>query len=256
MKTVIVIPSRYASSRFPGKPLALIQNIPMIVHVLKQAKKSRLADEVIVATDDERISEVVIQAGGTAVMTDPDLPTGTDRVSAALAGRAADLVVNLQGDEPLINPENIDIAIQALIDSPNIQVSTLATPISSAEELWNTNVVKVLLDYCKTAVYFSRTPIPQPVNRDLLNFSNYLRHVGLYVFRRYYLDEFINFSQCWAEITEHLEQLRILHFGGRIAVRIVNQVFPGVDTHDDLVIIEKLLKKYNESPFNQEKLKK
>ncbi|MCD4653041.1 3-deoxy-manno-octulosonate cytidylyltransferase [bacterium] len=252
MKIIIVIPARYKSSRFPGKPLALIGSTPMIVHVLQQACKARMADEVLVATDDERIFTIVTNAGGTALMTNPELPSGTDRVSAALAGREADIVVNLQGDEPLINPTHIDLAIKALLETPSAQVSTLATPVTDLTELWNPNAVKVLLDHDSKAIYFSRTPIPQPATRKNTNCTCFLRHVGLYVYRRNYLDKFITLTPSWSEETERLEQLRILHYGGKITVRIIDQAYPGVDTPDDLVIIKQIMTRQGLTSINQE----
>lgn len=241
MKSIIVIPARYQSSRFPGKPLVPVLGIPMIVRVWQQAKLSKAADEVIVTTDHSDIRRVVESAGGKVVMTSPELPSGTDRVHAAIRSIPCDIVVNLQGDEPMINPQHIDRVIKALEEAPEAVVATLATAVTDHHELWNQNAVKVLLDRNQMAIYFSRTPIPSPFDRENCDVSKYLRHIGIYAYRRRFLEAYITCRPAWSELTERLEQLRVLHLGEKITVRQVDQVYPGIDTPGDLKILEKLI---------------
>ncbi|MBN1879771.1 3-deoxy-manno-octulosonate cytidylyltransferase [bacterium] len=240
-RTVIVIPARYGSSRFPGKPLAKIGDTPMIVRVWQQAMRCKSTDQVIVATDHPAIQAVVEVAGGQCVMTPSELPSGTDRIAAALAGVDADIVVNLQGDEPLIDPHAIDIAVAALINDETAHMSTLATPILDQVDFFNPNVVKVVFNRKKHALYFSRSPIPfQDLSSVPPEIWGY-RHIGLYAFRKSWLDYIVASSQADMEKTERLEQLRTLYLGGIIRVDLVDQVFPGVDTPEDIAIIESLL---------------
>ena len=240
-KSVLVIPARYASTRFPGKPLALIDGIPMIIRVLNQAKKVKHISEIIVATDHEDIRSVVEKAGGHAVMTSPDIASGTDRVAAAIRDIDCDIVVNLQGDEPLINPEHVSKAIEAIQSNPKADMATLATPINDPADIHNPNVVKVIINALGYAVYFSRAPIPYAMNSAPIDWKLYLRHIGLYVFNRSYLNEFVSLQQAWSEKVEKLEQLRALHHGGIIHVSRVDSISPGVDKPEDIAIIEKLL---------------
>ncbi|HPQ40401.1 MAG TPA: 3-deoxy-manno-octulosonate cytidylyltransferase [bacterium] len=241
MNVVAVIPARYQSSRFPGKPLALIRGIPMIVRVWQQVRQARLAGEVLVATDDSRIAKVITDAGGTAVLTDPDLPSGTDRVAAVAAASTASIVVNVQGDEPLIDPSSIDRAIETLRDTPGADMATLAVPLHHQDDVWNPNIVKVLLNHHGNAVYFSRTPIPHPASRTVSDSHRYLRHIGLYVYRQSCLQQLVRCRPCWSEQVERLEQLRALHHGMTIAVGVVESAYPGVDTPEDIAIIENIL---------------
>jgi len=241
MKCIAVIPARYQSRRFPGKPLVRIRGIPMIVRVWRQVMAASLPESVIVATDDERIADAVENAGGRAVMTPSDLPSGTDRVAAAVRDVTADIVVNVQGDEPLIDPDTIDAAVQILIADGNADMATLAAPLESRDDAWNPNTVKVLLNHCSHAVYFSRVPIPVPETRSVPDLSRYLRHIGLYAYRKNYLEKLVTYSPCWSESVERLEQLRVLHYGGKIAVKIVKTASPGVDTPEDVAIIENIL---------------
>ncbi|MBN1297171.1 3-deoxy-manno-octulosonate cytidylyltransferase [bacterium] len=241
MRTIGVIPARYQSTRFPGKPLALICGVPMIIRVLNQARLARCLDNVIVATDDERIADTVRQAEGSVVMTDANLPSGTDRVAAAIAHIRADHVVNIQGDEPLIDPLSIDQAVGLLRDDPRADMATLATPITDITGLINPNIVKVLVNRHGHAVYFSRTPIPCPLNQAHLDISRYLRHIGLYVYRRSCLEHLVSLPPCWSETVERLEQLRALDTGYRIAVRVIDRASPGVDTPEDIAIIEAMV---------------
>ncbi|MBN1296630.1 3-deoxy-manno-octulosonate cytidylyltransferase [bacterium] len=239
---VAVIPARYGSTRFPGKPLADLAGKPMIVWTMNQVKKAGTVDAVLVATDDSRIQSAVIEAGGTAVMTPSDLPSGSDRVAFVVKKQPADIVVNVQGDEPLIDPGHIDAAVAALLSDPESAVSTLATPITELKTLQNPNVVKVVLDAFGRAVYFSRAPIPYTANPSPSPQNNtYLRHIGLYAYRSEFLLQYTRNPACWMERVERLEQLRILYLGGKIATAVVSGGGMSVDTPEDLARVRALI---------------
>ena len=248
MRVAAVIPARYASTRFPGKPLADLCGKPMIQWVCEGTARCPLVDRVLVATDDERIAEAVIAFGGTAVMTRDDHPTGTDRLAEVAAGIDCDLVVNVQGDEPLIDPLMIEAAVRPLLDNSAIPMGTLKTPLTSLEEFHNPNVVKVVTDCQGFALYFSRAPIPHP--RD---FSDQLetclrelataKHVGLYVYRRDFLLTFPKLAPTPLEEQEKLEQLRALEHGYRIYVAETALSAQGVDTPEDLERVRQFLQK-------------
>ena len=239
MNVVGVIPARYGSTRFPGKPLALIQGKPMIQWVWEGACRARTLQQVIVATDDERIAKVIRQAGGKAVMTDSDLPSGSDRILAALKGIEADLVVNIQGDEPLIQSEMIDLLVQPLKADPGLEMSTLANEIL-ADEISNPNIVKVILMDSGDALYFSRFAIPYSRTKAQAPF-HCLKHLGLYAYRREFLEKFCATPPNAIEVAESLEQLRALALGARIRVVKTSYQSLGVDTPEDLAKIEKTL---------------
>lgn len=245
MKILGVIPSRYGSSRFPGKPLAMLAGKPLVAWVVQQVKKARTLNDVIVATDDERIVAAVEAYGGKAVMTPSELPSGTDRIACAAGDFAADdILVNIQGDEPLIKPELIDALAQKLIDNPKWDMATAVTPIKSADDLVAKSVVKVVLDRDDGALYFSRLPIP--CDRDHTpDFTSglYVRHLGIYAYRGAFLKKFIAEKPCALEQTEKLEQLRALWMGGKIAVVRTQDEGVGVDTPEDAARVEKLLLK-------------
>ncbi len=237
-RIVAVIPARYGSERLPGKPLADIGGKPMIQHVVERVRMASLIDDVIVATDDGRIAEAVRQFGGRAVMTDPALRSGTDRI-AAVARELPDaaLVVNVQGDEPLIHPAMVDEAIRPMLDDPRLNVATLVHRITDPAELDNPAVVKVVLDQQLNCLYFSRSSIPYA--RDIpsderLARAPYWKHVGLYVFRRAFLLTFATLAQTGLERAEKLEQLRILEHGERIRASITEHESLPVDTPRDL----------------------
>ena len=244
MRVTAVIPARYASTRFPGKPLADLGGKPMIQWVCEGAARCSLIDQVIVATDDTRIAAAVTAFGGTAVMTRPDHPTGTDRLAEVAAGLDSDLIVNVQGDEPLIDPLMIEAAVKPLLADPAIPMGTLKTPLISLEEFRNPNVVKVVTDRQGFALYFSRAPIPHP--RD---FADQLekrwrelataKHVGLYVYRRDFLLAFPKLQPTPLEEQENLEQLRALEHGYRIFVAETAMGVQGVDTPEDLERVKK-----------------
>ena len=242
MKITAVIPARYASTRFPGKALAVLGDKPMIQHVYEQTRKASLVSRVIVATDDQRIADAVRQVGGEAVMTSATHETGTDRLAEVAQGLAADIIVNVQGDEPLIEPGMIDQAIEPFLASPELQMGTLKTKIRCLHDFLSPNVVKVVTDTVGNALYFSRSPLPffrdkwsdlkdEPfASGKLLSY----KHVGLYVYRREFLLSYAAMAPTFLEISEKLEQLRALENGVRI--RVVETEFEsiGVDTPDDL----------------------
>ncbi|PTQ69931.1 3-deoxy-manno-octulosonate cytidylyltransferase [Pseudomonas sp. GV071] len=252
MSTVftVVIPARFASTRLPGKPLQDICGKPMIQHVWEQAKKSS-AQRVVVATDDARIVEACKGFGAEVVLTRVDHNSGTDRLAevASALGLAGDaIVVNVQGDEPLIPPAVIDQVAANLAAHPEAAMSTLAEPIEEVAALFNPNVVKVVTDQNGLALTFSRAPLPWA--RDAFAASReqlpagvpYRRHIGIYAYRAQFLHNFVSWGPCWLEDTECLEQLRALFHGERIHVAdALEAPQAGVDTQEDLERVRRLL---------------
>ncbi|MCX7079490.1 MAG: 3-deoxy-manno-octulosonate cytidylyltransferase [Pseudomonas sp.] len=246
----VVIPSRYASTRLPGKPLQLIAGKPMIQHVWEQACKSS-AQRVVVATDDVRIVDACKAFGAEVVLTREDHNSGTDRLAevATQLGLAADaIVVNVQGDEPMIPPAVIDQVAANLAAHPEARMSTLAEPIEDVETLFNPNVVKVVSDLNGLALTFSRATLPWArddfaKNREQLPAGvPYRRHIGIYAYRAGFLHDFVSWGPCWLENTECLEQLRALWHGVRIHVGDAVEALPaGVDTAQDLERVRRLL---------------
>ncbi|MCC6865918.1 MAG: 3-deoxy-manno-octulosonate cytidylyltransferase [Ignavibacteria bacterium] len=237
--TVIgIIPVRYGSTRLPAKALAMIQNKPMIQHVYERCLKSKLLDEILVATDDKRIYNTVIKFGGNAVITSKNHKSGSDRVGEAVKNIICDIVVNIQGDEPLIDPRNIDKAIVPLLNYRNINISTLCIKIKEKKEITNPNIVKVVKDINNNALYFSRSVIP--FNRDG-DKVEYYKHIGLYVYRRKYLLNLAKPKPSKLEIAEKLEQLRILENGNKIHVVEVKKDSFSVDTLSDLKKVRNLI---------------
>lgn len=253
MKTYGVIPSRFGSSRFPGKPLAVLAGKPLVAWVVEAVKKAKSLDEVLVATDDGRIADAVRACGGTAVMTPSELPSGTDRVACAvrnlLAERSAagdfaddDVIVNIQGDEPLIDPALVDALALKLQTEAKWDMATAVTPVRSVGDFEAKTVVKVVLDRDDGAMYFSRAPIP--CSRDAapdLASGLLVRHLGIYAYRGAFLKRYIAEPPCELEKTEKLEQLRALWMGAKIAVVKTDDEGVGVDTPEDAVRVEKLL---------------
>jgi 3-deoxy-manno-octulosonate cytidylyltransferase (CMP-KDO synthetase) len=235
MRTAIVIPARYASSRLPAKPLLRETGKYLIQHVYEQACASG-ADAVIVATDDDRIARAVASFGGQVQMTRADHPSGTDRVAEVAAGLDAELIVNLQGDEPLIEPAILDGLIDLLRADPQADMATLAVPIRSLEQWRDPNCVKVVRDRNGRALYFSRSPIPY-VRDGAPDFaaepSYFLQHLGLYAYRRQFLLDLARRPAEPLEQYEKLEQLRVLALGKAIQVGIVAHAARGVDTPED-----------------------
>ena len=240
MKTLAVIPARYGSTRFPGKPLALISGRPMIQWTYERAAASN-ADEVIVATDDQRIFDCVEAFGGRAVMTAPDHPTGTDRIAEAVKDLDCELIINLQGDEPLLPTDVINDLIALMKERQEIQMGTIAVEKPFSDQAYsNPNNVKIVLDNTGRALYFSRSPIPYLRNDAEEGQSMYL-HWGIYAYRRKLLFDFITWPQGTLEKVESLEQLRALENGIDIVVATTDQESVGVDTPEDIAEVEKLL---------------
>lgn len=234
MSVVAVIPARYGSTRLPGKALAPIGGVPMIVRVWRQARQARIADRVIVATDDERILHAMGEAGGEVVMTSSSHQSGTDRLAEVAERITADIYLNVQGDQPFIAPADLEALAAPMIADPELAMATLATPITSAEEWANPNKVKVVCDARGDALYFSRSPIP--FARDSGGVPpNALRHIGVYGYRHSFLLKFAALKPGVLEQIERLEQLRALECGYRI--RVVASAAPSleVDTPEDLV---------------------
>jgi 3-deoxy-manno-octulosonate cytidylyltransferase (CMP-KDO synthetase) len=245
MKTnqiVAVIPARYGSTRFPGKSLAMIRDKPMIQWVYERTKRSRLVTRVVVATDDDRIVKSVTGFGGEAIMTSDRHPTGTDRIAEVAEKIKCDLVVNVQGDEPLIHPDMIDGAIAPLVDDASIPMGTICRRIEDRGEAFDPNVVKVVFDQNGFALYFSRAPIPWERDEwagkrslDELPLAGALyKHIGLYVYRRQFLLSYAGMPQTPLESAEKLEQLRALESGYRIKTVVTEHESFGVDIPGDL----------------------
>ncbi|MBF0538665.1 MAG: 3-deoxy-manno-octulosonate cytidylyltransferase [Nitrospirae bacterium] len=239
-KAVAIIPARYGSSRFPGKPLALIHGRPMIQHVYEAASRAVSLNGVIVATDDVRIREVVEGFGGEAMMTARTHSSGTDRIAEVAQGLDADIVVNIQGDEPMLRAEMIDQCVALLADK-RASMATLKKLITNKDEIPDTNVVKVVTDAEGFALYFSRAPIP--FCRDTVE-SLYYKHIGIYIYRREALLALREMPQCMAEMAESLEQLRALHYGYRIKVLETTVQTHAVDTPEDIRKVEQWLNTY------------
>ncbi len=244
-RVVAVIPARYASNRLPGKPLADINGKPMIQHVVERARMAQRVDDVIVATDDQRIMDAVQAFGGTAVMTPADCPSGSDRIALVARGLAGtEIIVNVQGDEPVIPPSMIDEAVAPLLADPSLPVGTLVTRLRTAEELLDPNTVKAVLDSRGRCLYFSRSPIPY--GRDLtpaalLERCPVYRHIGMYVYRRDFLMQYADLEQTPLEQAEKLEQLRILEHGYAIHAAVTTGTSIAVDTPADLDRVRALI---------------
>lgn len=232
MKTAIIIPARYASTRLPGKPLIEINGKPIIQWVYEKASQSKLADMVIVATDDERIFDKVKLFNGEVAMTSTDHQCGSDRIAEVLEKyHDIDIAVNVQGDEPLITPESIDDAIKSLKDDESADISTLIREIKDEEEVINPNIVKVVFDNNNNAMYFSRSPIPYHRNKGKV--KNYA-HIGLYAYKKEALFKMTKLEQSSLELAESLEQLRAIQNGMKIKVSVVDYIPVGIDTKEDV----------------------
>lgn len=239
MKRYAVIPARYESCRFPGKPLALLAGKPVLRHVYERVLDSELFDEVIIATDDLRISSVAQDFGATVVLTSQDLPSGTDRIAAVAEVLEPDsLILNVQGDEPLINTAALQTLLSAFAD-PDVKMASLMTPINDIEELANPNIVKVVTDVHGDAMYFSRSLIPY--DRDHETLPEYYRHIGVYGFKHSALMQFVKFPLGVYERIEKLEQLRALENGLKIRMCKTDYQGFGVDTPQDLEKLSHLI---------------
>lgn len=242
-KVVVVIPARYGSSRLPGKPLVSLAGQPMIQRVYERAKLAQKAGWVIVATDDDRIVKAVEAFGGEARMTRADHRTGTERVAEVAAHVEGDVFVNVQGDEPLLDPASIDSAIGALLEEPAAAIATVATPIRTPADIMDPNVVKTVLDFDDNALYFSRAPIPWVRDTTSKIQVRHLKHLGLYVFQRDALLEYPTLPRGELERIEQLEQLRWMENGWKIRVAEVEHDAISVDVPEDVARVEKLLEK-------------
>ena len=254
MKVLGLIPARYGSTRFPGKPLALLAGKPMVQWVYERVSQAELLNEVIVATDDQRIFDAVKKFGGRAVMTRADHPSGSDRIAEVAAKSDAEIIVNIQGDEPLIEPAAIDLGVKILLDHPAAQVGTLVRPLRDAADLRNPNIVKVALAQDHTALYFSRSAIPfcrglrraqssrAQTDAEWLQQHTYFKHIGLYIFRRDMLLQFVQWPLGVLERVESLEQLRLLEHGVKIHAAVTEYEARSVDIEEDLERMSKELK--------------
>lgn len=243
MNFIGIIPARYSSSRFPGKPLVMINGKSMIQRVYEQAEKADVLSDIIVATDDERINNHVKNFNGKVMMTSPNHQSGTERCNEVIEylkksspGKKLDIVINIQGDEPLIDPVQIK-KVASCFTNKNIQIATLLKKISSNEELFNFNIVKSVFDKNNQAIYFSRQPIPflsGKKNSEWLNFCNYYKHIGVYAYRTDILKEITNLKPSPMEIAESLEQLRWIENGYKINIALTDIESYAVDSPEDL----------------------
>jgi 3-deoxy-manno-octulosonate cytidylyltransferase (CMP-KDO synthetase) len=240
-KVVVVIPARYAATRLPGKPLVQLAGKSMIQRVFERASRAKSPHRVIVATDDDRIVQAVRAFGGEARMTRLDHRTGTERVAEVAAHEDGDVFINVQGDEPLLDPTAIDTAVRTLLDDPPAQVATVATPIKTPSDVMDRNVVKTVLDFDNYALYFSRAPIPWLRDTKSEQAVHYWKHLGLYVFQRDALLDYPTLPQGELERIEQLEQLRWMENGIRIRVGEVEHDAVSVDVPEDVARVEKLL---------------
>ncbi len=246
----IVIPARYGSSRLPGKPLIMLAGKPMIQHVYERALATGVQD-IVIATDDERIRDAALAFGADVVMTSPDHENGTERIAevAQIKGWDAEaVIVNLQGDEPLIPQSLIEMTAASLLENPQAGMSSVCTPLKHAADAFDPNVVKVVLDRAHFAMYFSRASIPW--DRDAYKISTeqmtgkmpVYRHIGMYGYRVSFLQQYTRMEPCALEVTESLEQLRALWYGVKIHMSVIDQApGHGVDTQDDVARVEELL---------------
>ncbi len=241
MNVIGVIPARIGSTRFPEKPLALIAGKPLLQWVIEGSLQSKKINEIIVATDDSRIANLANKCGVKAIMTDANLATGTDRIYAAIKNIDCDLVINIQGDEPLIKGHILDSLVDRMILSPSAEMGTLAHAFKDQKDLQNPNMVKVLVNKNSEAIYFSRFPIP--FSRQDINTSLSLFHIGIYAFKKSFLKTFCETQATPLELAESLEQLRALHLGAKIHVVQVDYETHGVDTAEDIKRVETIIKR-------------
>ncbi len=239
-RAAIVIPARWGSTRFPGKPLHVLAGKPLIQHVWERCCSVAGVDRVIIATDDTRILEAAFSFGAEVALTSAKHPSGTDRIAEVAKNLASTgILLNVQGDEPFLDPKLAERLINSLRADPRAQMATAASPLPSAD-LDNPNCVKVVCDTDGNALYFSRSPIPCDRDGDVRPLR--LRHIGIYAFRRAFLLDFVKWKQTPLEKAEKLEQLRALEHGARIRVITTKSVGPGVDTPEDARAAEKLLR--------------
>ena len=242
MRCIGIIPARYSSTRLKAKVLADIHGKPMIQHVWERAKKSRLLDDLIIAGDHELIIQTAKGFGAKAVLTSVDHPSGSDRIAEAVQSLDVDVVINIQGDEPMINPQIIDDLAGAMINDLHCVMSTVIRLLERETDLIDPNIVKVTIDQNKNALYFSRSAIPY--NRDKINFDRvgYYKHLGIYAYRKKFLLTFIRLPKSHLEKIEQLEQLRVLEAGYKIKTILTDIPTMSVDTADDLQRVKEFLK--------------
>lgn len=242
MKAIGCIPARFGSTRFPGKPLVPLLGKPLLQWVIERAKSAKTLKEIIVATDDQRIADVATRSGARVVMTDPELPSGSDRTWAAVQNLDCDIVLNIQGDEPLITGETLDLLVSALQKDKQLELATLGRPMSD-EALLSPNTAKIILNERDEALYFSRLPIPYSRGTDGVTQYVCLKHIGIYCYRKSFLGRFCENGPVALEQAEGLEQLRALYLGARIKVIRTELETWGVDTPEDVLKVESQLKR-------------
>ncbi|MHC4279312.1 MAG: 3-deoxy-manno-octulosonate cytidylyltransferase [Planctomycetota bacterium] len=244
MKIVVVIPARYSSTRFPGKVLARETGKFLIQHTWEQASAAKLPSKVIIAADDQKIADAALSFGAECVMTSKDHQSGTDRIAETVKEMDVDIIINIQADEPEIDPENIDFLGRLLTEHPNALMATLAADFSEAQQIADPNIVKVITDNSGRAIYFSRSPIPYDRNEKGVGLvDNYLRHIGTYAYRKDFLMEITKLPQTKLEKIEKLEQLRAIENGFSILVGKVKHTADGIDTPEQYAEFVKRIKK-------------
>ena len=239
---LVIIPARFGSSRLPGKPLASIAGKPMIQHVVERVRRAQLVKSILVATDDERIKKAVEAFGGQAILTRPDHRTGTDRVAEVAAHVEAEIYINIQGDEPLIDPGTVDAVVSAMLGDKEIQIATPCAAITQPNEIMDPNIVKVARDFDGNSLYFSRAPIPWVRDTKTTVAARHWKHIGLYAFQRDTLLEFPTLPPGELEHIEQLEQLRWLENGFHIRTVETDYDAVSVDVPADIERVEKLLR--------------
>jgi 3-deoxy-manno-octulosonate cytidylyltransferase (CMP-KDO synthetase) len=242
MKTAVIIPARYASTRFPGKPLVLIKGKPLILHVVSKVSKCKGVDSVVVATDDKRIFDIVKQAGFNVYMTPVKLKSGTDRVAfvADKYLKFFDVFINVQGDEPLIDKKLVEKIVEQFKKDKSVEYLTVAYKMKKADDVNNPNTVKVIFDNNMNAIYFSRYPIPYIRDKNIK--VNHYKHIGVYGYRRKFVLEFAKTKQTLLEKAESLEQLRALENNKKIKIMISSKDLKDVNVPDDITKVERLLR--------------
>jgi 3-deoxy-manno-octulosonate cytidylyltransferase (CMP-KDO synthetase) len=243
-RAIGIIPARWGSTRFPGKSLAPILGRPLIGWVVERVRLARRLSDVAVATDDERIRRTVEDLGVRAIMTRADHPSGTDRVAEAAAGSRAEVVVNIQGDEPMVDPGLIDRLVDAMLEDASWDMATAAAPVRNAEELSSPSVVKVVWGDRGQALYFSRSVIPfvRDAEPGRVDRALHWRHLGIYAYRADFLARLVRTPESALEKAERLEQLRALHVGARIRVVQTDDSGIGIDTPQDIPYVERLIR--------------
>jgi len=240
-RVVVVIPARYGAMRLPGKPLVMLAGKTMVQRVWERAKRAQRVSRVIVATDDQRIVQAVEGFGGEARMTRAEHRSGTERIAEVAAHTEGEVFVNVQGDEPLLNPAAVDAAVAALLEEPAAAVATVATAVKTPADIMDPNVVKTVLDFDGNALYFSRAPIPWVRDEQQRVHARHLKHLGLYVFQRDALLEFPTLPQGELERVEQLEQLRWMENGWKIRVAEIPYDSVSVDVPEDVARVEALI---------------